>query len=125
MPLSALFMGMWTYLRPGNTPKTASVFSSLQAICEFRKTRSCDRKDLSERGRGFCCDGVEDEYQCVGDKSTTTLRWEALSIFSVPDFTRVPAGYHPHKRVFCSVWTEFVSGSLRTTVRGRKWPSSP
>lgn len=112
-----LLKSVSTYLRPGNTPKTASVFSSLQAICEFRKTRSCDRNDLSERGREFCCDRVEDKYQCVGDKSTTTLRWEDLSIFAFLSADRlagVPGSWYTRKSVVYD-GTEFVCWSLRTT----------
>lgn len=38
------------YLLPGRAPKTARVFSCLQAMCELRKVRSWERNEARESG---------------------------------------------------------------------------
>lgn len=65
-------------LLPGNAPKTAKVFSCLEATWVLRKAKSWERKYSRESGNSLF--EREDRCHCAGDKSTITDRWVALSI---------------------------------------------
>lgn len=68
----------FTHLCPGNAPKTASVFSSLHAMCAFRNASSCDKNVCREIPGGLL--DCAQRAHCVGERSMITLRCEGLSI---------------------------------------------
>lgn len=72
-----------THLRPGKAPNTARVFSSLHAMWEFKNTSNCEKKNSSDSGRESPFAASEERCHCVGDRSMTTLRCEAVSISKV------------------------------------------
>lgn len=59
-------------LFPGKAPKTAKVFSCLEATWVLRKAKSWERKFSRDSGNSLV--EREDRCHCIGDKSTMTDR---------------------------------------------------